>query len=120
MNPTARTLASLEKRRKFLVSAIVRYKKELATLEEGVRDMHIMCGGFDTPRLTEREKQVTLAVLEHLANKEIASVLHVTERTIKFHVSAVLAKYNVHNRNELIDAIRLREGGLHVASTTVQ
>jgi DNA-binding CsgD family transcriptional regulator len=41
-------------------------------------------------------------LLENLSNKEIASRLHVSERTAKFHVSNLLAKYGVQRRADLI------------------
>jgi two-component system nitrate/nitrite response regulator NarL len=53
-------------------------------------------------RLSRREQQVLDALLQNLANKEIASQLNVTERTIKFHVSNVLAKFAVRRRADLI------------------
>ncbi len=53
-------------------------------------------------RLSRREQQVLDALLENLANKEIASRLNVSERTIKFHVSNVLAKFAVRRRADLI------------------
>ena len=53
-------------------------------------------------RLSRRETQVFDALLENLANKEIASRLNVSERTIKFHVSNVLAKFAVRRRADLI------------------
>jgi DNA-binding NarL/FixJ family response regulator len=53
-------------------------------------------------RLSRREVQVFDALLENLSNKEIASRLGVSERTIKFHVSNVLAKFAVRRRADLI------------------
>jgi DNA-binding NarL/FixJ family response regulator len=53
-------------------------------------------------RLSRREQQVFDALLENLSNKEIASRLNVSERTIKFHVSNVLAKFAVRRRADLI------------------
>jgi DNA-binding NarL/FixJ family response regulator len=53
-------------------------------------------------RLSRRELQVFDALLENLSNKEIASRLNVSERTIKFHVSNVLAKFAVRRRADLI------------------
>jgi DNA-binding CsgD family transcriptional regulator len=35
------------------------------------------------------------------ANKEIGSALNISERTVKFHVSAMLAKFGVAKRQEL-------------------
>jgi DNA-binding CsgD family transcriptional regulator len=52
--------------------------------------------------LTRREKEVLDGVLRSLANKEIASELNLSERTVKFHVSSLLAKFKVHSRMELM------------------
>jgi DNA-binding NarL/FixJ family response regulator len=53
-------------------------------------------------RLSPRERQVVDALLENLSNKEIAARLVLSERTVKFHVSNVLAKYGVRRRADLI------------------
>lgn len=52
--------------------------------------------------LTQRERQVLDALLENLANKEIADRLNISERTIKFHVSSLLEKFSVRRRSDLI------------------
>jgi DNA-binding NarL/FixJ family response regulator len=52
--------------------------------------------------LSQRERQVLDSVLENLANKEIADKLHISERTVKFHVSSVLGKFGVRRRSDLI------------------
>src|SRR5262245_28289750 len=53
-------------------------------------------------RLSRREKEVLEALLENLSNKEIASRLNMSERTDKFHVSNLLAKYGARRRADLI------------------
>ncbi|HMD31422.1 MAG TPA: response regulator transcription factor [Candidatus Acidoferrales bacterium] len=53
-------------------------------------------------KLSPRERQVHEALLENLSNKEIASRLNLSERTVKFHVSNVLAKHRVRRRADLI------------------
>jgi DNA-binding NarL/FixJ family response regulator len=53
-------------------------------------------------KLTRREKEVFDGILRSLANKEIASELNLSERTVKFHVSSLLAKFKVHSRMELM------------------
>lgn len=53
-------------------------------------------------RLSQREKQVLDALLENLANKEIAARLNISERTVKFHVSNLLRKFAVRRRADLI------------------
>jgi DNA-binding CsgD family transcriptional regulator len=49
-------------------------------------------------KVSRREQEVLGCVLQGLANKEIASKLNVAERTVKFHVSSLLAKFGVSDR----------------------
>lgn len=49
-------------------------------------------------KVSRREQEVLDGILQHLANKEIASKLNVSERTVKFHVSSLLAKFGVSDR----------------------
>ena len=53
-------------------------------------------------KLTRREEEVLDGVLRSLANKEIASELNLSERTVKFHVSSLLSKFKVRSRMELM------------------
>ncbi len=48
--------------------------------------------------LTERETDVLRLVAQGLANKEIASALNIGEKTVKSHVSNILAKLGVPSR----------------------
>ena len=52
--------------------------------------------------LTEREMEVLHLLAQGKTNKEIASELVVTERTVKFHVSSILRKLNASNRTEAV------------------
>lgn len=51
--------------------------------------------------LSPRQKEILHAVVGNRANKEIASKLNITVRTVKFHISTLLSKFGVTNRNEL-------------------
>lgn len=53
-------------------------------------------------RLSRREQEVLDALLLNLSNKEIAARLNISERTAKFHVSNLLAKFGVRRRADLI------------------
>ena len=50
--------------------------------------------------LTVREQQVLRLVAEGKPNKEIAAALSITERTVKFHVGAIMSKLGATNRTE--------------------
>lgn len=53
-------------------------------------------------QLSRREREVHGLVMENLSNKEIAQRLHMSERTVKFHVSNLLGKHGVKRRADLI------------------
>jgi DNA-binding NarL/FixJ family response regulator len=52
--------------------------------------------------LSRREQETLDSLLENLSNKEIASRLNISERTVKFHVSNLLSKFGVRRRADLI------------------
>ncbi len=58
--------------------------------------------------LSPREQQVLECLLENLSNKEIANRLCISERTAKFHVSNLLAKFGARRRADLILACHQR------------
>lgn len=70
-------------------------------------------------KLTRREEEVLSGVMRSLANKEIAANLNLSERTVKFHVSSLLAKFRVRGRMELVrEASRNTFGSLPLAVPT--
>jgi DNA-binding NarL/FixJ family response regulator len=56
--------------------------------------------------LTSRELQVARTLASGASNKEIASLLGITERTVKAHVGAILEKLDVRDRLQLAMLIR--------------
>ena len=56
-------------------------------------------GGID---LSRREREIVDGLLLNLPNKEIGNRLNISERTVKFHVSNLLVKFNVQRRGDLI------------------
>ncbi|MCB8983388.1 MAG: response regulator transcription factor [Ardenticatenaceae bacterium] len=54
------------------------------------------------PELTPRETEVLQLLARGLQNKEIALELDISERTVKFHVSALMGKLDAGNRTEAV------------------
>ena len=65
--------------------------------------------------LTERERQVLTLLAQGSANKQIAARLHITERTVKAHVTSIFNKLGVNSRAEAV-AVALRRGLLPAES----
>ncbi len=54
------------------------------------------------PRLSKREREVLKLIADGLSNKEIGAALKVTERTVKFHVTAIFNKLGAENRAQAV------------------
>jgi DNA-binding NarL/FixJ family response regulator len=66
-------------------------------------------GGVDS--LTSREREVLAELAQGRSNREIARALHVAEKTVKAHVSSVLAKLGVQDRTQAaLLAVRSERG----------
>ena len=62
------------------------------------------------PQLSEREREVLDLMARGLDNRRIAQALHLSDKTVRNHVSAVLTKLEVPDRTEAI--ARARRAGL--------
>ena len=63
--------------------------------------------------LTARELEVLQLVADGRRNKEIASILRISEETIQGHLKNILAKLDVHDRTEAV-TIAIRRGIVHI------
>lgn len=61
----------------------------------------------DVGQITNREKDVMVLLLEGKRRKEIAEILYVTESTIKKHSSSIYKKFEVENRKDLINKVKI-------------
>lgn len=78
---------------------------ETVAFVRGVRDE----GGGSLRDLTARERQVLRRIAEGFGNKEIASALHVSPRTVESHRAHLMRKLGVHKASALV-RIAIRAG----------
>ena len=88
---------------------IATHKESILILERKKREAIAKCEKFLRPTnrsigLTRRENEVLgiLLASPSLEDKEIAWELNISSRTVKFHMSSILAKFGVSNRIDLI------------------
>ena len=55
--------------------------------------------------MTDKEREVSRLLFKGLSNKEIAEVLGVTEKTVKFHVTGIFDKAGVKSRSEFLSTV---------------
>jgi len=61
-------------------------------------------------KLSEREREIVKEILLGKTNKQIASSLNITERTVKAHLSTIFKKTDTRNRFELSVKLRPNDG----------
>lgn len=59
--------------------------------------------------LTERQMEVLKHIAQGLTNREIAELLYITERTVKYHLQEILQKLHLRNRTQAV-AYAVRTG----------
>ncbi len=67
-------------------------------IEDSIKDRI----GILKEQMTNRERDVFCLVLEGLSTKEIASHIHMSEPTVKQHLTSLFKKFDVGNRSQLI------------------
>ena len=70
--------------------------------QEATHDSAVLDREPLTETLTPRERQILELMAEGLGNKEIAWRLQISEHTVKFHVSSILAKLDASSRTEAV------------------
>lgn len=60
--------------------------------------------------LTKREKEIFNKLIQNYSTKEIASILKISEKTVRNHISNVIQKLGVKGRaNAVVELLRLEE-----------
>jgi two-component system, NarL family, nitrate/nitrite response regulator NarL len=73
-----------------------------ATRDVLARSPNAQVPSANVSALSERELQVARAVADGHTNKEVADLLHISERTVKAHLGAVFEKLGVRDRLQLV------------------
>jgi DNA-binding NarL/FixJ family response regulator len=73
---------------------------------EASRILHRRSG---SQNFTQREKLVVDLLQHRLSNKEIGTVLKISERTVRFHLANIFSKLGVNDRYSVVDLARSRK-----------
>ncbi|HEX8855166.1 MAG TPA: response regulator transcription factor [Thermoleophilaceae bacterium] len=86
------------------IRAVARGEQFLSPSSESVLVKEWLADGAEQPRdlLTPRELDVVKLIAEAHTNKQIAEILHVSEKTVESHRANVLAKLGMRDRVELV------------------
>jgi DNA-binding NarL/FixJ family response regulator len=85
-------------------------RRLLAHFTEGGADAHRVASEALLTRLTDREREVAVAVAQGKSNAEIAADLYMSVATVKAHVSRLLTKLELNNRVQI--ALLAHDAGL--------
>ncbi|MBW4691305.1 MAG: GAF domain-containing protein [Lyngbya sp. HA4199-MV5] len=67
----------------------------------------------DTKQLSEREQEIMALLAQGLRDRDIALTLHISDRTVKFHINNILAKLNAKTRFQALYQVT-RNGWIHL------
>lgn len=71
------------------------------SLSEYIKHSRSFGGFVESCSFTDREQQIIPFLVTGFSNKDIANMLQIADRTVKFHVSNILRKFKVKNRKAL-------------------
>jgi DNA-binding CsgD family transcriptional regulator len=108
-----------ELRKSHEICARIGARVELGYAREMMKQMGLRLPAKEGPapgkrmaRLTERETDIARLVAERKSNKEIATALGISARTVTTHVANIFSKLGVTSRGELADRMREQAGTL--------
>ncbi len=76
---------------------------------------HLRTPEADPEPLTDREMEVLRLLAQGRTNREIAQTLSITERTVKFHMSALIGKLGAANRTEVV-SVAIQRGLINLST----
>lgn len=87
----------------FRFDALMKALRKVTT--ENLSVQHCADRGLEELRLTERENEIARLLLKGLSNSEIASILRISEKTVKQYLTQIFQKANVTSRSEFFSSI---------------
>ena len=102
LNGSLRSVLRFDARPEEITAALVAVSEGLVVLHQGSLDRRpVQRAELDEP-LTPRETEVLRMLAEGLSNKIIAYRLEISEHTVKFHMTQVLAKLRASSRTDAV------------------
>ncbi|MBE3596908.1 MAG: response regulator transcription factor [Hydrogenibacillus sp.] len=94
-----------------LTPLVINEMRRLQRMNEGLppESIRVEQIGDKWHRLTDREKEVVRLIARGLTNRDIARALGISDKTVKNHISNILAKLRIADRKQLI--IKAYENG---------
>jgi len=75
---------------------------------------------YETAKLTSRELEIVALLLEGCTNRQIATRLKLSERTVKYYMTHIMLKLKARNRLEVVISARQHERSLRLAAGTAE
>ena len=95
-----------DKQRSILIeNEYARINQELKTLTTQLADNGYSTLNFAEHNLSERQLEIISLIRESKSNKEIATILFISENTVKYHLKSIYEILNIENRNEFLKYI---------------
>lgn len=85
-----------------LIAAIKQVSEGGEFLSASLQDSIQHCDDREEKLLTEREESVLIEISKGQSNKEIARVLNISERTVRFHLKNCCQKLNAQGRTDAV------------------
>lgn len=101
--PSTRSVDAMIAERDELIRQQMKLREQIGTLQFQI-SKRVSTVDWSSIKLSLRQDEVLQRLISapNLSNKELGCDLRISERTVKFHISRLLAKFKVTNRTELI------------------
>lgn len=85
--------------------------RELRALGKRIPRRGVQGSGTGIAALSAREREVAGLVADGRANREVAAALHLSQKTVEYHMAHIFAKLGVSSRLQVATAMRAFDAG---------